>query len=57
MDNNIKMVTSNKDKIIACYNDFANYKASLELYYETIIRQKEITKNLIILIDKKKVIN
>ncbi len=56
MDDNIKMVTSSKDKIIACYNDFANYKASLELYYETIIRQKEITRNLITLIDKKEIL-
>ncbi|MEJ8816437.1 hypothetical protein [Lacibacter sp. H407] len=54
MDNRIKMVTDNKEKIIACYNDFAAYKASLELYYETILRQREITINLITFISKKK---
>lgn len=56
MSNNIKMLTTNKDKIVACYNDFACYKASLELYYETILRQRELTNNVIDLITKKKIL-
>ena len=53
MDNNIKMLTDDKNKIVACYNDFANYQASLELYYKSLLRQKQITVNLLSLLKKK----
>jgi hypothetical protein len=51
MNNKVKMATSDKSKIIACYNDFANYQASLELYLNRLQKQKRITKNLIKLIE------
>lgn len=50
MSDSVKMVTTDKLKIIACYNDFANYKASLELQSSSLTRQKQITQNLINLI-------
>lgn len=52
MDDNIKMASSNREKIIACYNDFANYKASLEMYFETLVRQRQVTRNLIEILNK-----
>lgn len=51
MNDNVKMATTNKSKIIACYNDFANYQASLELYLSRLQKQQRITKNLIRLIE------
>jgi len=53
MSDNVKMATTDRSKIIACYNDFANYQASLELYSISLVRQKRITKNLIALITGK----
>jgi hypothetical protein len=53
MNDHVKMSTTNKSLIIACYNDFANYQASLKSYTISLIRQKRITKNLIGLINKK----
>ena len=53
MSNSVSMATTDKAKIIACYNDFANYQASLKLLQSTLARQKRITKNLIHLIEVK----
>lgn len=52
MDDKIAMATQDKEKIIACYNDFANYNASLTLYSTELEKQKIITIKLINLLVK-----
>jgi len=53
MSNSISMATTDKSTIIACYNDFANYQASLKLLNTSLVRQRRITQNLINLIELK----
>jgi hypothetical protein len=53
MSNEVKLVTTDKARIIACYNDFANYQASLKLYAKALLQQEKITNELINLIKDK----
>jgi hypothetical protein len=48
MDNNVTMLSTDYNTMVACYNDFANYKAALRFYVEELERQKYLTNKLIL---------
>ncbi len=52
MGDKIDLATTDRTKIIACYNDFAGYRASLRLYRSALKKQQTLTKELIGLIKK-----
>lgn len=53
MNDSIRMASKDPAKIIACYNDFANYQAALKLYCLSLSRQRTATDDLLTLISKK----